>query len=177
MTITLIRDGRVKLDAAIALPMSVPRLWGEIADLPRFAVHDFFHAHFELPQGRLEAGAPLVIRHSYLGITVHRVGRVLRYKPLVGYSFSDLSRRSKTVGFPHIFTYRIERIEQQQSRLRLEVRGRWTIMWLPRWLVRLWLWVVFLQIVTAVENELLWYCPRGTNRRFNEDSRCQRVQI
>src|SRR5262245_7159491 len=169
MTTTLTRDGRVKLDAAVELPMSVRRLWAEIADLPRFAVHDFFHAHFELPQGRLEAGAPLVIRHHYLGITVRRVGRILRYRPLEGYSFSDLSKQSKTASFPHIFTYRIEPIALQQSRLRLEVRGRWTIMWLPRWLARLWLWVVFLQIVTAVENELLWCCPRGINWRLNED--------
>ena len=177
MTVTLTRKGRVKLAATIDLPMSVHRLWAEIADLPRFAVHDFFHARFELPQGRLEAGAPLVIRHSYLGIAIHRTGRVLHYEPGVGYSFSDLSRRSKTAGFPHVFTYRIEPMTAWQSRLRLEVRGRWTIMWLPRWLARLWLRVVFLQIVTAVENELLWCCPRGAKWRLNEDSRCQRLQV
>jgi hypothetical protein len=158
MTTTLTHDGRVKLTAAIELPMSIGRLWGEIADLSRFAAHDFFHARFTLPLGKLEQGAPLIIRHNYLGVRIHRVGRILRYKPQQGYSFSDLSRRCKTAAFPHIFSYRIEPLTPQRSRLYLEVRGRWTLTMLPRWIAKLWLGGVFFQIVVAVENELLTCC-------------------
>ena len=158
MITTLTPDGRVKLAAAIELPMSVGRLWGEIADLPRFAAHDFFHARFTLPLGKLEQGAPLIIRHSYLGVRIHRTGRVLRYRPREGYIFSDISRRHKIAAFPHVFSYRIEPLSPRRSRLHLEVRGRWTLTILPRWLAKLWLWGVFFQIVVAVENELLCCC-------------------
>lgn len=166
MIITLTRNGRVHLQASIELPMSPRRLWAEIADLPRFATHDFFHARFELPGGRLEAGAPLRIRHSYLGVTIHRAGRVLRYQPGVGYSFSDLSTRGAARAFPHVFSYRIEPLSDAAgSMLHLDVRGRWTLRVVPRPFAKLWLWIVFLQISVAVEDELLWCCPRRARRR------------
>lgn len=83
-----------------------------------------------------------------MGIQILRVGRILKWTENVGYSFSDLSVRGVKKGFPHVYQYEIEPIDQMKCRIRVTVKGRWTAVRLPQWCIRLWL--RFVMTITAM---------------------------
>jgi hypothetical protein len=54
-----------------------------------------------------------------------------------------------------VFSYTLERSDDWHSRLRISIRGRWTMTWLPNWLIHLWLRWVMAKVKHTVEIRLL----------------------
>lgn len=109
---------------------------------------------------------PIRLSHRYMGLRFERVGRILSWREGIGYAFSDLTRRGPRAGFPHVFSFRLEPVDDGHCRLHVRVRGLWTARAIPRWLARLWLWWVFSHIPRSVEAELLMY-RLWRKRRWN----------
>jgi hypothetical protein len=132
----------VRLSIAVATNCTPDALWRIISDLPQFLTVDPFHERVTLMRREAAAGVHLVLDHSVFGFRLRRTGRILAWREGESYSISDLSTRGKTVGFPHVFTYRVEPAGDDapaQSVLRVEIRGKWTSPVIPAWLGRLWL--------------------------------------
>ena len=178
--VNLSASGRVDCRAVIDVPLSAVAAWGQLRDFGRYARHDYFHAHFEVSGGVPRAGARLRIGHRFGPFAVGRVGRIVRWREGEGYAFSDLSTAGPRRGFPHVFSYRLEAVDECRCRLHLRVGGRWTAP-VPRWAARAWLWWVFSAIVVRVENDLLRFAlargqkvgatGRGTPRPVPGDAR------
>lgn len=137
--------GRVRADASVEAPMSAHAAWGQMRDARRFLAMDPFHQAVHTPASSspmLSRGDELVIPHRFLGLGPDRVGRVLVWKEGRGYAVSDLSARGVRFGFPHTCAYWLVPIGSESCRLRIEVRGRWTAAWVPRWAARAWVWWV-----------------------------------
>jgi hypothetical protein len=156
MTLHLSPGGRVRCEAVIALPMSARRAWGQIRDFHRYAAHDHFHAGFTIAGNVPRAGADLTIEHRYGPFGLQRVGRILRWREGDGWAFSDLSRRGRRVGFPHVLSMRLADTADG-CELAIRVTGQWTAP-TPRWVARLWLWWVMNAIVQTTRNQLLAFC-------------------
>lgn len=131
MTITCDRAGRVSAAISLDLPLAAISVWGQMRDLPGFATLDPFHDRIELlsnadggPPPRPAPGVAIRLHHRCGPIRPVRKGRILAWREGCEYSFSDLSQRGTSVGFPHIYTYRVERLGEGASRLSLTVRGR-----------------------------------------------------
>ena len=148
--------GAVTCRAAFELPLAPISVWGQIRDFSCYARQDFFHDDPQV-EGIPRRGAAITLTHRYAALRFRRVGRILVWREGVGYSFSDLSRRGPRVGFPHVFSYRIEPLGPDATRLHVVVRGRWTARWIPHLFARLWLWWVFGHVVRSIRNELLLY--------------------
>ena len=157
MSVRISRGGVVDCRAALEIPLSVTSVWGQLRDFPRYARQDFFHADMTVERGFPKAGAKLTLCHRFAGVRIERIGRILIWREGVGYSFSDLSLRGPRSGFPHVFSFRIEPINEKSCRLHIRVSGRWTAKRIPRWLGKLWLLWVFSHIVRRVNNELMVY--------------------
>lgn len=145
MPIVVDRAWRVKASEQIELPMRASRAWGQMRDMREFLTIDPLHAkvRFDPPEAHVpRVGTPIVIEHRFLGLGPDRIGRVLRWREGSGFVVSDLSRRGMKVGFPHICAYAVEPISDHRCRLTMTARGRWTATFLPRWVVRLWMWWV-----------------------------------
>ena len=149
--------GAVDCHAALALPLPAARVWGQLRDFKTYARSDLFHANIDIDGGVARGGAALRITHRFFIFQVERVGRICGWKELAGYSFSDLSAADPRRGFPHIFSYKIEPVSDGLCKLHIRVRGKWTAKWLPRWIVRLWLYWIVQHIARRVENRLLAY--------------------
>jgi hypothetical protein len=139
------RDTRVRLEFELEIGRPPAEVWSVVKDLPRFACIDPFHRRVRVLGPALVPGVRLAIEHGLPGLTFTRVGKLLAWREGQGYVFSDLSVRGPGRGFPHVF--RIEVMPSRtgspdRSRLRVQVRGRWTATWLPRWVRELWLHVV-----------------------------------
>jgi hypothetical protein len=115
-------------------------------DVQRFLTDDPLHADVvfdSLPDPhRSFVGAKLTIRHRLLGIGPDRIGRILTWREGRGYAISDLSRRGVNRGFPHICAFDLAPRTDKSCTLTVSARGKWTATWVPRPLVRLWLWWV-----------------------------------
>jgi hypothetical protein len=155
MRITLSHGGLVDIGAALEAPMSAASLWNRVGQFTYFTTLDPFHASVEIVDAAAGAGATLRITHRFGLFEVRRTGRILRWREGEGYSFSDLSQRGRRVGFPHIFTYRIEPLSPDSSRLRVRCIGRWTARFLPRWMIRAWIWWIMQRLLNAIRDELL----------------------
>jgi hypothetical protein len=83
------------------------------------------------------------------------VGRILHWRELNGYSFSDLSPRGPRHAFPHVYRYRLRPLSPTRCQVEVTVAGRWTTPLLPRPLVRLWLAWVFSHVATSARNALV----------------------
>jgi len=154
--LTLDPRGTVRLKTVLDLPLSPSAVWGQMHHFAHFISLDPFHAVIELPDGPPRQGSSIRILHRFTIFRVRRTGRILRWRPGVGYSFSDLSRRGRCRGFPHIFIYRVQPLEAPgRSRLTITVRGLWTARWLPRAAVRFWLHWVLGRTCDTVERQLL----------------------
>lgn len=146
---------RVTIESAFDVPLPARWVWNEMKDLRHFATADPFHQKLEIEGETPRMGAPILIHHRYAGFRVLRTGRILRWRPGREFAFSDLSRRGARRGFPHIFRFRVEPIDDANSRVTITIRGRWTLKRLPRPAAWLWLWWVSRMTVDAASNHLL----------------------
>jgi hypothetical protein len=132
------RGSAVELLIEVVLPRPCAEVWPVVADLPRFLCIDPFHASaFVL--GKFQPGTALLLEHRAFGFSVLRHGRLLRWHEGHGYAFTDLSARGPGRGFPHAFFVTVEPRDGTRACLRIRVRGRWTVRWLPLRLGQWWL--------------------------------------
>ena len=132
----------VRLVLELDVPVSKKRLWEFVSDLRTFLVTDPYHRRMISMRKPLSPGDHLAIEHGLLGVSFFRFGRLLGWSEGSGYSFSDLSARGPRCGFPHIFEVAVEASRgapRECSRLRIEVKGRWTAMLVPIVLREWWL--------------------------------------
>ena len=155
MTVRLTPSRRVTCRATFELPVSQSVAWGQLRDFRRFAAQDFFHASVRVSPGGPRAGAALELDHRFGPFRATRVGRILSWRELEGYSFSDLSPRGPRHAFPHVYRYRLRPLAPARCRVEITVAGLWTTRWLPGPLVRLWLAWVFSHIATSARNALV----------------------
>ena len=92
-------------------------------------------------------GVDLLLSHNAFGRRFLRFGRIVAWHDGNGYSFSDLSGRGPSSGFPHVFTVKLSPAGDGPeaaplARLTIHVRGRWTSRLAPAWLGRNWVWLV-----------------------------------
>jgi hypothetical protein len=146
LTVVIDRQWRVRAARTLDLPLPASAVWGQMRDFRRFIAIDSLHTTVIAPPGAIDvanpAGAPLIIPHRFLGIGPDRIGRILRWHEGRGYVFSDLSRRGVRSGFPHVCAYEVSAAGPEHSRLTVWARGKWTAVWVPRPLARLWVWWV-----------------------------------
>ena len=155
MTVEVSDAWRVTCRASFEIPVSAASAWGQLRDFRRFAAQDFFHAAVRVAPGGPRAGAALELDHRFGPFRTTRVGRILHWRELDGYSFSDLSPRGPRAAFPHVYRYRLRPLSPQSCRVEITVAGLWTTPLLPRFLVRLWLAWVFSHIAASARNALL----------------------
>ena len=127
------------VSASVCVPLGASAVWGQMRDFSWFTTLDPFHVQVRVSAPRYRAGARLVIEHRFLGIGFKRVGRILKWTEGLGYCFSDLSASGVRKGFPHVYCYRIQPVDEQTTHIEVSVRGRWTTTLFPCWLVKLWL--------------------------------------
>lgn len=148
---------RLSAEHAIRVPMPAGAVWGQMRDLEWFLTRDPLHVRVTRTDpgdpARGWRGARLAISHRVLGLGPDRVGRVLRWREGESLVISDLSRRGVDRAFPHVCSYRVEPDGEGASRLVLGVRGKWTARWVPRTLVRAWVWWVLAQTGARLERE------------------------
>lgn len=135
--------------------LSTRDAWACVSNFEEIACLDFFHAGVELEPPRAQAGASLRIRHHWCGVEFVRVGRILYWNEGRGYAFSDLSRRTPQLGFPHVYHIGLNSDGGSRSTVTVRVRGRWTARALPRLLIRAWLGWIGLKIWVTMRNTLL----------------------
>lgn len=153
--VSIDRRGRVNLAASETLPITAHAAWAYMRRFPEFTTHDAFHARVHVHGDPSRIGTTIVIRHSYFGVRLWRIGRVLMWREGVGYAFSDLSLRGGNVGFPHIYHYTLTPCGDGSCQLTLSVRGKWTARTIPRFFVRVWLRWVMLLSMQRMRNDLL----------------------
>jgi hypothetical protein len=159
MKLIVDKQWRVHASHAIRLPLPASTIWGQMRDLRRFLTIDPLHKRVRSVDGRRtsisQAGDTFIIEHRVCSIGPDRLSRVLRWREGHGYAVSDLSRRGVHVGFPHVCEYDVRSINAQASLLTIAVRGRWTARFLPRPLIKLWLWWVLRSTAARIEAEFL----------------------
>jgi hypothetical protein len=134
---------RVRAVSVTELPLSAGIVWGQMRDLLSFICIDPLHARAWTHDGvRARLGSELTIEHRLLGVGPDRRSRVLRWREGRGYVVSDLSTRGNHAGFPHVCVYDLSSTGPGRSQLTIEARGVWTARWVPRPLVKAWLWWV-----------------------------------
>ena len=157
LALRLINRRRVHLIGSMLLPMSINVVWGQMRSFTYFVGLDPFHGPIRAANAALpvKEGSQLILGHRFGPLRLDRVGRILRWRDGVGYSFSDLSRNGNHAGFPHVFTYAIYPRGDKGCRLTITVRGHWTAAWLPRCIIRRWLLWVLGHTLHSVRNQLL----------------------
>lgn len=136
------RGRSVSLGFELDVPLPAVDVWSRIARLEEFVCLDPFHCRVTLMRPAPGVGVDMVIEHAVLGIHLLRFGRILRWREGEGYAFSDMSRRGRRHGFPHVFFVRLVPFGEDRCRLTIEVRGRWTLPLVPARLGMIWLrWV------------------------------------
>lgn len=149
-TIQLTPRWGVTAQTRVVLNASVTEVWTVMQDLSRFISADPYHTRMTDAQGnKLDHIPPrgTAIRTGH-GISVtffDRVGTMIRVVPNQAIAFTDLSKRGRHVGFPHVYKYELKPLGEQTCELRLTARGRWSARWMPRALVHAWLWWVMAQ--------------------------------
>lgn len=161
MQISLEPRGRVHATCEVALPLSAVAVWGQMRDFAGFCTMDPLHRRV-LMRHRANSpssadsprGAELVISHRLLGIGPDRVGRVLTWREGRGYAFSDLSRRGRNTGFPHICWYDLRPAGDDCSVLTIGARGIWTARVVPPVFVRWWLGFVLRETARGIRRRM-----------------------
>jgi hypothetical protein len=148
---------QVNAEIQLAVARSADEVWEIVGDLPRFLTIDPFHDRVTLMRDRPGVGVDLVLSHNAFGRRFLRFGRIVAWQEKIGYTLSDLSARGPRVGFPHVFTVRIEPLDritegasadvaadvaQPASQLTIRIRGRWTSRLIPVWVGRQWISLV-----------------------------------
>jgi hypothetical protein len=134
----------VRLRIEVDVPRDVSPVWAIAADVPRFACVDPFHSRVVMDGAEARAGVSLALEHRAFGFTLWRTGRLLSWREGHGYAFSDLSTRGIHTGFPHVFFVTVLP-RGAHTCLRIDIRGKWTAGWVPRWLRHAWLRYVCLE--------------------------------
>lgn len=155
--IRLSSSGAVDCRRDLNVPLPAISVWGQIRDFSRYARQDVFHTDPIIDGNIPRQGAAIRLSHEYLGLRIKRVGRILLWREGIGFAFSDLSCRGARVGFPHVFSLRIEPVNDGRCRLHVRVSGLWTARAVPRIFVRLWLRWVFAHVVRSIQTELMLY--------------------
>lgn len=169
MKITITSNWRVDAQKRIRIGAPAISVWGQMRDVPWFLTRDPLHARVQRTDGA-PANAPwsnaqVLVSHRILGIGPDRVGRVLAWKEGRGYAISDLSRRGITTGFPHICAFQVVPFNEFSCDLVISTRGRWTATFLPRTVVRIWLWWVLAATQARLEADLRTFAHLHASRR------------
>jgi hypothetical protein len=136
---------RVSLRMALEVPRRRCDAWADVSDFSRFVCIDPFHHRVVVFGGVLRPGAELGLEHRAFGFRLMRFGRLLKWRDGYGYVFSDMSSRGPRHGFPHVFFVDLRAFDHEdtaRSLLTIDVRGKWTARWVPRFLRTWWLWCV-----------------------------------
>ncbi len=177
ITIEITPEWRVRARAEFDVPLSAPRVWGQMRDWKRFLTIDPLHARARVTGAGANGsplGARVVIEHRLLGAGPDRIGRVLKWREGRGFAISDLSRRGPRVGFPHVCAYDVAPGGPRRSRITFRATGRWTAVRWPRAAVRLWLWWVLRSTQRRIEADmtrLLRWAARSERERAVRSSR------
>ena len=155
MRIMLRAEGLVLIESSFDVPLPPSWVWNEMRDLAHFATADPFHGEIEIDGGVPRQGASIRVHHSYAGVRIVRVGRILIWRPGECFAFSDLSARDPRRAFPHIFRFTMQRLDAASTRVTIAVHGKWTLHRLPLTIRRLWLWWVMRMTTDAARNHLL----------------------
>ncbi len=144
MRVRCMEVGRAAVDlrSELFLDRPVDEVWSEMADFARFTCIDPFHERVIVQAAELRPGVDLILVHRIFGFRFLRFGRLLTWREGHGYAFSDLSGRYKRHGFPHVFFYTVESVDDSalhSSRLTVSVRGKWTSPWASRRVGMWWL--------------------------------------
>jgi hypothetical protein len=158
------KRGMVRLRAVMELPLPASAVWGQMRGFADFIALDPFHAGIDIADAPPWPGSIIGIQHRFSIFRVHRIGRILRWREGVAFSFSDLSKRGPRRGFPHVFTYEIHPCSPAASRMTVTVHGRWTTMFLPHWMVRCWLHWVLARTVDTIRARLLMLALHSAGR-------------
>ena len=140
----------VNAETSVVLDANTTEVWQVMELFSQFIAADPYHTNVTDAQGNcLHAipprGTALRIGHG-IGFTwFNRVGTLIRVVPQHSLAFTDLSPRGRAVGFPHVYRYQLTPINDRDCVLKLVVRGKWSARWLPRPLIKLWLWWVMTQ--------------------------------
>ena len=140
----------VHAETSATIDASADEVWAVMQHFNRFIAADPYHTRITDAQGkRLNTlpprGTALRIGHS-IGFTwFDRLGTLIRLKPGQSFAFTDLSPRGANAGFPHVYKYQLTPISEAACELKLTVRGKWSARWLPRPVVKAWLWWVMAQ--------------------------------
>jgi hypothetical protein len=122
---------RIFLQIELDVPLAQSEAWRRVADVERFLCIDPFHTRVVVRGARPAAGVGLALEHRAFGARLWRVGRWLTWREGHGYAFSDLSRRNRQQGFPHVFFVDVAPLAaaggvNAWSRVTMTVRGKWT---------------------------------------------------
>lgn len=132
---------RIAATIDVTIARSAEEVWRRVSDLPRFLKIDLFHERVILMRPRPAAGVDIAILHHAFGRRFWRFGRILRWSDKRSYAFSDLSAGNRLGGLPHVFFISVEPIAEgsRSCRLKICIRGKWTIPWLPTCVGRVWI--------------------------------------
>ncbi len=162
----------VNAQTSVQLDASTEEVWAVMQRFDRFIAADPYHARVTDEQGnRLDTlpprGTAIRIGHG-IGVTwFDRVGTLVRVVPGKTIAFTDLSKRGRNLGFPHLYHYTLKPISEEVCELILAVRGRWSARWMPRPLVRAWLaWVLI---------QARWSLLLHTTHEINRDRKLRRT--
>lgn len=155
MKITIDGQFRVAAQVTQRLPLPARVAWGQMRDWRRFLTLDPLHQLIDSAPG--ECGK-LLITHRFLGLKVVRVGRIVRWRENAGFVVSDLSRRGPRAGFPHVCIYEIKPTGSEESCITIGVRGRWTANWVPRPVIRAWIWWILASTRAHIRREFHLFC-------------------
>jgi hypothetical protein len=161
---------RVHAAGSIDLLLPARTVWGQMRDVAGFLCIDPLHTRVLVEQGRHGAtllGSNVLIEHRVLGVGPDRLGRVLKFDEGRGFAVSDLSKRGVKVGFPHVCVYELEEIDATHSRIHVSARGKWTATWMPRWMVKAWLWWILRSTESMIEG---YFALFGRGRQRSEKS-------
>lgn len=168
MKIDISPTWRVHASGSIEVPLSAPTVWGQMRDIAEFLCIDPLHSRVLVEPGRSGAtlrGTSIIIEHRLLGIGPDRLGRVLRVDEGRGFVVSDLSARGVQVGFPHVCIYELQAVGAHRARIHVSARGKWTATWVPRWLVKAWLWWILRSTESMLSGHFAWFAQ---NRQWSE---------
>ena len=153
--ISLHSNGQVRMRKDICLPVSMEQAWHVVSQVESFACIDFFHRRIRSLERPGEPPGRILIDHRFLGVQITREGKIYGWREGSGYRFTDLSRRDRRSGFPHVYRFSLRREGTDRCSLRIEINGRWTTGWMPRLLVIFWLRLIFTKIATSAEQIIL----------------------
>ncbi len=174
MKIDINSTWRVHAAGSVEVALPAQTVWGQMRDVAGFLCIDPLHARVLVEQGRHGAtllGSNVLIEHRVLGVGPDRLGRVLKFEEGRGFAVSDLSKRGVKVGFPHVCVYELEEMDATHSRIHVSARGKWTATWMPRWMVKVWLWWILRSTESMIEGYFGLFGRRWHRSEKSEDSR------